>query len=99
MQQWQQQKISESGIADAMVNVFSGSKKLQKEVTTQIISNEQDFCQLSTHFKMVMYNELKYKFRAWVCLQQIDLNPTISFRGYEIIHNTDFLQENNHQYR
>jgi hypothetical protein len=66
VQQWRQQKISESGIADAMVNVISGLKKLQKEVTTQIISNEQDFCQLSTHFKMVMYNELKYKFRAWV---------------------------------
>jgi len=42
-----------------------------------------------------MYKELKYKFRPWMCLQQIDLNPTVSFRGYEIIRNIEFAKDNN----
>jgi hypothetical protein len=98
VQQWRHQQIPLSGIADAMVTVISGSKKLKEEVSTQIINQDQDFEQLRTHFKMVMYKELQHKFRPWMCLQQIDLNPTVSFRGYDIIRNVEFAEENNPRY-
>jgi len=99
VQQWRQQQIPESGIANAMVSVMSGSKKLKEEVSAQMIENDQDFSTLQTHFKLIMYKELKYKFRPWMCLQQIDLNPTVSFRGYEIIRNVEFAEDNNQRYR
>jgi hypothetical protein len=95
VQQWRQQQIPESGTANAMVTVISGSKKLKEEVSAQIIENDQDFSTLRTHFKLIMYKELKYKFRPWMCLQQIDLNPTVSFRGYELIRNIEFAKDNN----
>jgi hypothetical protein len=99
VQQWRHQQIPMSGIADAMVTVISDSKKLKEEVTTQIINQDQEFEQLSKHFKMVMYKELQHKFRPWMCLQQIDLNPTVSFCGYDIIRNVEFAEENNPRYQ
>jgi hypothetical protein len=46
VQQWRQQQIPESGIANAMVSLISGSKKLKEEVSAQIVENDQDFSTL-----------------------------------------------------
>jgi len=98
MQQWQQQQIPISGIADAVVKAISTSKKLRNEVCSQIIENESEFPDLYKHFSSKIYQEVKYKFRPWLCLQELDLNASVSFRAYDAIRMIEFAEEENKKY-
>ncbi len=53
---------------------------------------------IAAFYKDRMYRQLKYKFRAWICLQQIDTNATVSFRGYDLIRNIEFAKEDHQKY-
>ncbi len=59
MQQWQQQQIPISGIADDLDNVMIGSKKLHNEICAQIISNTEELTELYNHFHRKIYQDIK----------------------------------------
>jgi hypothetical protein len=40
-----------------------------------------------------MYKELKWKFRPWVCLMELNKVATVSFQGYEVIRRIEFHGE------
>jgi hypothetical protein len=42
-----------------------------------------------------MYKQLRYKFRPWICLQQLDLSATVSFQAYDAVSKIEFCVEPN----
>ena len=46
-----------------------------------------------------MFKQVKYKFRPWLCLQELDLNASVSFRAYDAIRMIKFAEEENKKYR
>jgi hypothetical protein len=55
--------------------------------------NSRDLPRISMHYKSTMYKELKWKFRPWVCLMELDKVATVSFHGYEVIRRIEFNGE------
>jgi hypothetical protein len=45
---------------------------------------------LQNYFGGIRYEKLKQKFCPWICLCELDLVATVSFRGYEVIHRVEF---------
>jgi hypothetical protein len=99
VQQWQQQQIPIPVICDALLNVMVQSKKLRNEICTQLTKSAQDFPDLYQHFYTKIYQEIKYKFRPWVCLQELDLMASVSFRAYDAIRMIEFAEEESKKYR
>ncbi len=61
--------------------------------------HEEYYHQVQRHFESKMYKELRYKFQGWRCLQQIDMNPAVSFRAYDIIRQVEFSYNVEQRYR
>jgi hypothetical protein len=59
VQQWQQQQIPISGIADDLENVMIGSKKLHNEICSQIIGNTEELTDLYNRFHRKIYQDIK----------------------------------------
>jgi len=73
--------------------------KMQKEINCYIVNNEELFSDASKCFWQKMYQELKYKFCGWLCLQQLDLAATVSFRAYDTICQIEFAEDDKQKYR
>jgi hypothetical protein len=54
---------------------------------------------LRIYFYGKRYQEIKEKFSPWVCLRELDLVATVSFRGYDIIRKVEFHDSVNPKYQ
>jgi hypothetical protein len=84
VQALQKQNVDVTNILQGVLKVITDTKKLKNEMSAQIIAVKGQFLELSTYFETKMYKQLKYKFRPWLCLQELDLNASISFRAYDL---------------
>ena len=73
--------------------------RMCKALNQSIINNAELFSPVSDFFQQKMYNELRYKFRPWICLQQLDMAATVSFRAYDTIRLVEFAEDDNKKYR
>ncbi len=74
-------------------------KTSTKVISKYIKEQEEQFCDLRTYFYSKRYQELQQKFSPWVCLRELDLVATVSFRGYDIIHKVEFHDAVNPRYQ
>lgn len=88
-----------SDIVIGVLSALSSCSCMIKEINNFIMSNESTFSVASNYFHDKMYQELRHKFRPWVCLQQLDLAATVSFRAYDIIRSVEFADEEDKKYR
>jgi len=65
----------------------------------RIQRNNEILTGLNTYFEAKLYKQLKYKFRPWLCLQELDLNASVSFRAYDAICMIEFAEEENKLYQ
>ena len=80
----------EKEIVEGIINVLTSSRKY-KGMTQDVITSRQDILPVITaHFGSVKYEELKFKFRPWKCLEALDLSPTVSFRAFDTIRKIEF---------
>jgi hypothetical protein len=55
--------------------------------------------EIVSFFEAKIIKEIKYKFRPWICLQQLDLCATVSFRAFHIIRKIEFCEDERQRYR
>jgi len=96
---WKNTNLSSEVIANGVVKAISERRYLRDHFCNAVLSYEDSFLHLHKHYGDKLYQEIRYKFRAWKCLQQIDMNPTVSFRSYDIIRRIEFAEDDNVRYR
>jgi hypothetical protein len=99
VQALQKNNIPAADIVEAVLKVMTRSKKFKNEMTAQIIASHEEYIELASYFETKMYKQVKYKFRPWLCLQELDLNASVSFRAYDAIRMIEFAEEENKKYR
>ncbi len=87
----EESELTEEEIVEGFLSVMCTEKKFEKHLIEGIIG--RDLRRISTHYKSTIYKELKWKFRPWVCLMELDKVATISFRGYEVMRRIEFNGE------
>jgi hypothetical protein len=60
---------------------------------------DEDLPSLKTAFEYHIYNEIRENFKSWVCLWELDLTATVSFRGFDIIRKNEFSDESSIKYK
>jgi uncharacterized protein CbrC (UPF0167 family) len=96
---WKKTNQSLDTVANGIVKAISEKRFIRDHFCNSVLTYEDSFVEIKKHYENKIYQELKYKFRPWVCLQQIDMNPTVSFRSYDIIRRIEFANDNNEKYR
>jgi hypothetical protein len=87
---------------DVVTDIIAGlmsKKSLRKEVSHVLQDHLELLPELSLYIGNKLYEEVKYKFRPWICLQQLDLQATVSFRSFDIIRKIEFIQDEKQRYR
>ena len=90
---WKNSNCSPEEVANGVFKAICETRYLRDDVCQAILANDVFFKDVKKHYESKMYEELRYKFRGWICLQQIDMNPTVSFRSYEVIRRTEFVED------
>jgi hypothetical protein len=80
--------LTEEEVVESFISALCMEKKLQKHLPQAIIS--KSLPEVSSHYKNVMYQTLRWKVRPWVCLMELDKVATVSFRGYDDIRKIEF---------
>jgi len=86
-------------VVNGVIQAVSSRPHFRRSLNQVIIDNAPIFQLASQHFRQTMYEELRYKFRPWICLQQLDLAATVSFRAYDTIRMVEFAEDDNKKYR
>lgn len=92
-------KVPMDEVVNGVLSAMISRTRLHGEMNNFIISNEDTFSRASECFRLKMYKELQYKFRGWMCLQQLDLAATVSFRSYDTIRMIEFAEDEKKKYR
>ncbi len=82
-------------IVEVIIKYMSSRKYLREPLKHCIDSIPK----IAQHFEIKRMKEIKYRFRPWVCLQQLDLRATVLFRAFDIICKIEFCQDENQRYR
>lgn len=82
--------VSPVNIAKGFLEALISRKRCRKTIVNFIIAQEAHLSEVTSYFKNKMYQELKEKFTPWMCLRELDLVATVSFRGYEVIRKIEF---------
>ena len=87
----EESELSEEQVVEGFLSAICVKKSYEKFISQGIIN--MNLPQVSSHYKSIMYKELKWKFRPWICLRELDKVATVSFRGYEVIRRIEFNGE------
>jgi hypothetical protein len=99
VQHFLRSNVSPDDIVHGVMESLMSRSRCHNALNNVVISNTDVFSLSSNFFRQQMYGELKYKFRPWVCLQQLDLAATVSFRAYDTIRMIEFSEDTNQKYR
>jgi hypothetical protein len=91
--------VSSEDVVHDVVSVPLSRKYYRKHLTACIQTNADMLPQLADFFGKKMYGEIRQKFRAWICLQELDMCATVSFRAFDIIRKIEFAEDENKKYR
>jgi hypothetical protein len=91
-------QVDVNEIVNGFMRALTRTRQMKKQVTKFLIAQENHLSQIKTYFGGLMYKELQDKFKAWVCLRELDLVATVSFRGYDTIRKIEFREEENSKY-
>ncbi len=86
-------------IMQGFTTTIASKKSLQKHFCTSLSTVIDQLPEVKSLCRHVFMKEIKYKFRPWVCLQQLDLCATVSFRAFDIIRKIEFLGDEKQRYR
>ncbi len=99
LQKWKSEKVSDECIADGIIQAVASRSRVRMAFCRSIQRNDEILTGINTYFEAKVYKQLKYKFRPWLCLQELDLNASVSFRAYDAIRMIEFAEEENKLYR
>ena len=71
-------------------------KKFKKHVFQAM---QEYLPEVRSQFEIKLYKELREKFVRWICLRELDLAATVSLRGYDVIRQIEFHNEENKKYK
>jgi hypothetical protein len=91
--------VSPMNIANGFLEALFSRKRCRKTMVNFVLAQESHLAEVSTYFKNKMYQELKQKFTPWMCLRELDLVATVSFRGYEVIRRIEFSRLESSKYQ
>jgi hypothetical protein len=87
----EESELSEEQVVEGFLCAICVKKSYEKFISQGIVN--MNLPQVSSHYKSIIYKELKWKFRPWICLRELDKVATVSFHGYEVIRRIDFNGE------
>lgn len=93
------QSISNTEIVNGVLDAITSKSRMLKELGAAVIRREDLLQDVSEYFKVKNFKELKYKFRPWICLRELDMSAVVSFRAYDTICMIEFVEEENKKYR
>jgi hypothetical protein len=96
---WKEHRVSNADIANGIIEALAVKKNIKEAFCDGIKIHEDLFPIVATYFQDKMYEQLRYKFRPWVCLQELDVNANVSFRSYDAIRMIEFAKEENKKYQ
>jgi hypothetical protein len=84
-------EVAEEEIVEAFISTLCMKRKYRRHLHQAIV--KKDLPEVSSHCKIEMYTELRWKFRPWVCLMELDRVATVSLHGYDVIRKIEFYGE------
>jgi len=94
----QQKEVADKDIVRGFMTALTKTKKLSSEVVSFLTEQENHIARLKKYFGDIRYKEIQEMFKPWVCLRELDLVATVSFRGYEVIRRIEFHEAENCKY-
>ena len=88
-------KNSEKEIVRGIFKALVARKKMVPAICSIVKEFDGPLHDLKSYYEGRMYKHLCYKFRPWICLQQLDLSATVSFRAYDAVSKIEFCEEPN----
>jgi hypothetical protein len=82
--------VPKEQIIDGFLEALCRKPSYRKHLHSAIIQQEDAIPKVIEHYQDVLYESLRAKFKPWICLMELDLAATVSFRGYEVIRNIEF---------
>lgn len=98
LQELMNKQVDVNEIVNGFMRALTRTRQMKKQVAKFLIAQENHLSQIKTYFGGLMYKELQDKFKTWVCLRELDLVATVSFRGYDTIRKIEFHEEDNSKY-
>ncbi len=88
-------KNSEKEIVRGIFKALVARKKMAPAICSIVKEFDGPLHDLKSYYEGRMYKHLCYKFRPWICLQQLDLSATVSFRAYNAVSKIEYCEEPN----
>jgi hypothetical protein len=98
-QQLMKNNFTSEDVVHDVISQLLSRKYFRKHLTTSIQTNIDMLPQLADFFGKKMYGEIRQKFRGWICLQELDMSATVSFRAFDIIQKIEFAEDEKKKYR
>ncbi len=91
--------IDSAEIVKGIIDTLMSNTYLRRSVLPALKDHLDAHPKFSAFFETKIIEGIRYKFRPWICLQQLDLCATVSFRAFDIIRKIEFCNDEKQRYR